>query len=77
MLSKYRNQIRFNFSHLSPEAAVEGAVLDGLVEVFGEDIVGVVEVGDRACDLEYPVVGACAQLKLADRVAELRLTGPV
>ena len=47
-----------------PEAAVQGAVLDGLCDVLDRDGWGGFEVGDSAGDLEDAVVGAGAEALL-------------
>jgi hypothetical protein len=50
--------------HLTPEAAVEGAVLDGFCNVAHGDLWPCVKIGDGAGDFQYPVVGARAQALL-------------
>jgi len=50
---------RFSVSGIliPPELAVEGAVLEGLGEVFAGDFVCAREVGDRPFDLQNAVAG--------------------
>ena len=58
-----------------PIRAVEAAVLDCFGEVFGADVVGVIQVGDGAGDLEDAVVGAGAEAHAADGHFERALAG--
>jgi hypothetical protein len=49
---------------LTPEATIEGAVLDGFCNVAYRDARLGIKVCDGASDLQYPVVGAGAQALL-------------
>ena len=51
---------RFPTTGSRPEPPVERAVLDRLGDALGADRVGSGEVGNRAGDLENPLVGARA-----------------
>ena len=55
---------------LTPDLAIEGAVLDGFADVLGGDFFGAGEVGDGTRDLEDAVVGARAEVELAQRHAQ-------
>jgi hypothetical protein len=53
-----------NATLLTPEAAVECAVLDGFCDMAHGNLWPCVEICDGAGDLQYPVVGARAQALL-------------
>ena len=46
---------------LSPERAIQGAVLDGLGDVLGLDRFSSFQVGDCACDLQDTVMSSGSQ----------------
>jgi hypothetical protein len=48
----------------TPEATIQGAVLNRLGDVSHCNSRLGIEIGDGASDLQYPVVGACAQTLL-------------
>ena len=48
---------------LSPELAIQRAVLDCLADVFGGNGFAAREVGDGACDFEDAIVGAGAEVE--------------
>jgi hypothetical protein len=48
------------FQNSNPECAIEGAILDRFADVLGRDVALAVEIGDRARDLQDPIVGTGA-----------------
>lgn len=51
--------------------AVEGAVLDGLVEVRERDLGGILQIGNGAGDLEDPIVSAGGEVEIEHGALEL------
>lgn len=50
-----------------PAVTVQAAILDGFSQVFGQDVVGTRQVGDRPRHLEHTVVPSRAQAEATHR----------
>src|SRR5437667_2448593 len=61
--------LNLTITHLNPERAIEGAVLDRFADVLGSDVALTIEIGNRTRDLEDAIVSACAQIEFGHRNA--------
>src|SRR4051794_39724904 len=53
-----------------PVGPVEGAILNGFSNMFGRNLRGAFEVGDRACDFQNAIVGAGTESLLSHGTLE-------
>ena len=61
-MNSIKNNKPFSYPPLSPVASIEASIADGLGDVVGLDVRGVVEVGDGAGDFQDAAIGAGGEL---------------